>query len=280
MSYSLERARQEIGRNLRKLRTGSGLTGSQLAALLGWSQPKVSRLETGRQSPSSADIRAWSKACGEEGSAEEIIGRLGILESMYVEWRTQERSGMQGPQAEVQARDAATSSRRVYECTVVPGLLQTETYIRSVITKYARFRGISTGTEEAVKKRLQRQEILYDRRKNFRFLLLESVLRTRYTDQESMAEQLDRLAVVSTLANVSLGIIPFDQRVVFDPGHGFCIHDDKLVTVETLSAELRLTHPTEVEQYARAFDLCAQSARYGREARALLLRAIDSLTSK
>ena len=115
MSYSLERARQELGRNLRELRTGSGLTGAQLAALLGWSQPKVSRLETGRQSPSSADVRAWSKACGEEENAEEIVGRLGILETMYVEWQAQERSGMQGPQAEVQARDAVTNSRRVYE---------------------------------------------------------------------------------------------------------------------------------------------------------------------
>lgn len=277
MSYSLERARQEIGRHLRELRTGSGLTGSQLAALLGWSQPKVSRLETGRQSPSSADIRAWAKACGEEETAEEIVGRLGILESMYVEWRVQERSGMQGPQAEAHTRDTATRSRRVYECTVVPGLLQTEPYIRSVITKYAHFRGVSTGTEEAVTKRLQRQEILYDKRKKFRFLILESVLRTRYTDQESMVEQIDRIAMVSTLANVSLGIIPFDQCVVFEPGHGFCVHDDRLVTVETLSAELRLTHPTEVAQYARAFDLCSRAARFGREARALLLRAIDSL---
>ncbi|WP_067604488.1 helix-turn-helix domain-containing protein [Nocardiopsis listeri] len=280
MSYSLERARQEIGRNLRELRTGSGLTGSRLAALLGWSQPKVSRLETGRQCPSSADIRAWARVCGEEGAAEEIIGRLGTLESMYVEWRIQERSGMQGPQAEVHSRDTTTRSRRVYECTIVPGLLQTEPYIRSVITKYARFRGVSTGTEEAVKKRLQRQEILYDRRKSFRFLILESVLHTRYIDQESMAEQLDRLAVVSTLANVSLGIIPFDQCVAFEPGHGFCLHDDRLVTVETLSAELRLTHPTEVAQYTRAFDLCSRSARFGRQARALLLRAIDSLPSE
>jgi transcriptional regulator with XRE-family HTH domain len=278
VSYSLERVRQELGRNLRELRTGSNLTGAQLAALLGWSQPKVSRLETGRQTPSSADVRAWAQACGREETAEDIVGRLSVLESMYVEWRVQERSGMQGPQAEVHTRDATIRSRRVYESTVVPGLLQTEPYIRSVITKYARFRGVSTGVEEAVRKRLQRQEILYDKRRKFRFLISESVLHTRYTDPESMVEQLDRLTTVSTLTNVSLGIIPFDQIVVFDPGHGFCVHDDELVTVETLLAELRLTHPTEVEQYVHAFDLCSQAARYGRQARALLLRAIDALT--
>ena len=187
---------------------------------------------------------------------------------------------MQGPQNEVRSRDWETKNRRIYECTVVPGILQTEPYIRAVIDRYAHFRGVSIGVEEAVHKRLQRQEALYSKRKSFRFLLTEGVLHTRYTDRDAMVEQLDRLTSVSALSNVSLGIIPFDQRVVFDPGHGFWIHDDRLVTVETLSAELRLTHPTEVEQYTRAFDLCAQGAKYGKEARSLILRAIDSLSGE
>ncbi|GAB3727510.1 helix-turn-helix domain-containing protein [Nocardiopsis nanhaiensis] len=138
MSYSLERARHEIGRSLRELRTGAGLTGSQLAASLGWSQPKVSRLETGRQTPTCADVHAWAAACGQARAAEEIVARLRVLETMYVEWRVQERAGMQGPQNEVLSRDSGTRSRRVYECTVVPGILQTEAYIRAVLTRYAR----------------------------------------------------------------------------------------------------------------------------------------------
>ncbi|GHC90803.1 transcriptional regulator [Nocardiopsis terrae] len=280
MSYSLERARHEIGRSLRELRTGAGLTGAQLAELVGWSQPKVSRLETGRQTPTSADVQAWAGACGRERAAEEIVDRLRVLESMYVEWRLQERSGMQGPQNEVLGRDSEARERRVYECTVIPGILQTEPYIRAVLDRYASFRGVSIGVDEAVRKRLQRQETLYSRRKRFRFLLTEGVLHTRYTDRDAMVEQLDRLTSVSALSNVSLGIIPFDQRVVFDPGHGFWIHDDRLVTVETLSAELRLTHPSEVEQYVRAFDLCARAARYGQEARSLILRAIDALNGE
>lgn len=278
MSYSLERARSEIGRNLRELRTGAGLTGSQLAKSVGWSQPKVSRLETGRQIPTSADVQVWADACGRSRAAEEIMDRLRVLESMYVEWRVQQRSGMQRPQNEVRNRDSETRDRRVYECTVVPGILQTESYIRAVINRYASFRGVTIGVEEAVHKRLQRQEILYSKRKRFRFLITEAVLHIRYTDRDAMVEQLDRLTSVSTLSNVSLGIIPFGRRVVFDPGHGFWIHDDRLVTVETLSAELRLTHPTEVEQYVRAFDLCARGADYGQEARSLILRAIDSLS--
>ena len=100
MSYSLERARHEIGRSLRELRTGAGLTGAQLAESVGWSQPKVSRLETGRQTPTSAEVRAWADACGQGKAAEEIVDRLRVLESMYVEWRMQTRVGMQEPQAE------------------------------------------------------------------------------------------------------------------------------------------------------------------------------------
>lgn len=221
MSHSLERARHEIGRNLRELRTGAGLTGSQLAALLGWSQPKVSRVETGRQTPTGKDVQAWAGACGQKDTAGEILDRLRVLETMYVEWRVQERGGMQGPQAEVRARDSEARDRRVYECTVIPGILQTEPYIRAVITRYASFRGVSIGVEEAVRKRLQRQDLLYDKRRRFRFLITEAVLHARYTDREAMVEQLDRLTSVSALSNVSLGIVPFDQRVLFDPGHGF-----------------------------------------------------------
>ncbi|MFD6096839.1 helix-turn-helix domain-containing protein [Nocardiopsis flavescens] len=277
MSHPLEHSRREIGRNLRELRTDAGLTGAQLASLLGWSQPKISRLETGRQKPTGEDVRIWAQACGRHEAVEPISERLRALESMYVEWRTQEHSGMQGPQAEVQARDTESSLRRVYECTIIPGILQTEPYARAVLSRYAAFRGVTSGIEDAITKRIQRQKALYDKRKRFQFLISEAALLLRYLSPEEMVNQLDRLISASSLSNVTLGIVPIGQRVSFDPGHGFWIHDDHLVTVEILSAELRLTRRDEVEQYIRAFDLCARSAQHGREARSLLLRAIDTL---
>lgn len=279
MTHPLERSRREIGRNLRELRTDAGLTGAQLASLLGWSQPKVSRLETGRQKPTGEDVKVWAQACGRHEAVEPISDRLRALESMYVEWQIQERSGMQGPQAEVHARDTGSSIRRVYECTIIPGILQTEPYARAVLTRYATFRGVSSGIEDAVTKRLQRQQSLYDKRKNFHFIISESTLLARYLEPDEMLDQLDRLVSVSSLSNISLGIVPVSQKISFDPGHGFWIHDDRLVTVEILSAELRLTLPAEVEQYIRAFELCSRAARHGRDARTLLLRAIDSLSS-
>ena len=50
--------------------------------------------------------------------------------------------------------------------------------------------------------------------------------------------------------------------------------DDRLVLVETYSAELSVTQPREIEMYAKAFALLQQSAVYGTAVRELVLRAI------
>lgn len=50
--------------------------------------------------------------------------------------------------------------------------------------------------------------------------------------------------------------------------------DDKLVLVETYSAEFSVTQPREIELYTKAFALLKQSAVYGSAVRYLILTAI------
>ena len=69
-------------------------------------------------------------------------------------------------------------------------------------------------------------------------------------------------------------------RYEIGPWHGFWIHDDDLVTVETYSAELNLAQPQEIEVYRAVFDQLAAVASYGTEARAILLRVIDDLAGR
>jgi len=51
--------------------------------------------------------------------------------------------------------------------------------------------------------------------------------------------------------------------------------DDKSVMVETLSAELSVTQPREIELYRKAFALHRCSAVYGQAARDLILNSIE-----
>jgi hypothetical protein len=57
----------------------------------------------------------------------------------------------------------------------------------------------------------------------------------------------------------------------------FYVHDDVQAVVETLTAEIRVTQPREIADYAKAFTALAGMAVYGDAARALIHAAIDSL---
>jgi hypothetical protein len=94
-----------------------------------------------------------------------------------------------------------------------------------------------------------------------------------------MLGQLDRLISLAALPNVRLGIIPFDAPYVVAPAHGFWIMDDDRVMVETFSAELNLAQPQEIELYGQIFESLAESASYGRAARALITEVVDRLVT-
>ncbi|GGT29383.1 hypothetical protein GCM10010207_31560 [Streptomyces atratus] len=56
------------------------------------------------------------------------------------------------------------------------------------------------------------------------------------------------------------------------------VYDDALVSVELVSAQVRITQPSEIALYVKAFEQMRQTAVYGAEARALIVKAIDALT--
>ena len=124
--------------------------------------------------------------------------------------------------------------------TTVPGLFQTAEYARARFEEAVRVHGLPSDVEEAVRARLRRQDVLYRPDKRFRFVVTEAALRFRLCPDEAMLAQLERLVALSAMRNVELGIVGFDAKYVVSPRHGFWIHDDDLVTVETHSAGLNL----------------------------------------
>ncbi|MDA8371980.1 MAG: helix-turn-helix transcriptional regulator [Nocardiopsaceae bacterium] len=277
MTYSIDRARHDLGRRLRELRNSAGLTGTQLAERLAWSQPKVSKIETGRQTPSVAEVTAWAQACGNTGTAADLISRLNALESMWVEWKRQLHGGLDGIQSRLASDEERVRLFRVFEPMIIPGLLQTPGYAHAVLESVNRKNGSASSVGDAVEQRMRRQGVLYRRDKRFRFLVSEAAVCHRRGDRGVMMGQIDRLITASGLPNVSLGIIPFDASPPYLPLHGFWIQDDASVIIETISAELTLTHQSEVEQYLHVFQMASSGARFNGEARATLKRAAENV---
>ncbi|MGW3836180.1 helix-turn-helix domain-containing protein [Streptomyces microflavus] len=113
-SARVQEARDRIAIRLRGLRSDAGLTGQQLAELAGWQGSKVSRLQSGRSQPSDEDIRAWCRACGAEGEAENLIAASRQAHHMYTEWRRVQGRGLRGVQEARTPRYERTKVIRVY----------------------------------------------------------------------------------------------------------------------------------------------------------------------
>ncbi len=277
---SLHEARLALGKRLRERRRQAELSGRELAEALAWPPSKVSKLENGRQSPTDDDIRVWAQATGSDDDTEGLLAALHTLEVQNIEWQRQLRGGLRSHQNELVALDEATRLFRAFECTYVPGLLQTADYARARFEQSVAVLKVAGDIGEAVQTRLRRQEILYRQDKRFHFVLAESALRYRLCPPEVMLGQLDRLISLSGLPNMKFGIVGFTTPYKVAPAHGFWLLDEERVMVETYSAELNLAGPQEIELYRSIFDTMAAAASYGRQAREIIKRVIDDLSGE
>ncbi|MFD9394792.1 helix-turn-helix domain-containing protein [Streptomyces sp. NPDC060000] len=277
-SSSAQAARERVAQRLRELRADAGLTGSELAIRCGWTHPKTSRIENARTPPSPQDIRAWTRACRAEDQAEDLIAQSRNAESQYVEWRRRVRAGLKQLQDSYVDLYRATNHFRIYSPTLVPGLLQTEGYTRALLHANARLLDIPDDSGKAAAARLDRSKIIHEPGRRFVMLIEEGVLTYQLGDAAAMAAQLGYLLTAGALPAVSLGIIPNSARErLLWPQELFHVYDDTLVSIELLTARVRITEPSEIALYFRAFEELQSMAVYGAAARTLILKAIEAL---
>lgn len=276
-SSSAQAAREAVAARLRELMQDAGLKGNELAVRCGWNAAKTSRIINAKTPPSDSDIRLWCAACGAAEQAADLIATNRAVESMYLEWRRLQRDGMRKVQEDFYALHEQARLCRTYVSNVVPGFLQTAPYITALLRSITRFQGTPDDVAEAVTARIARSRFLYEGGHRFAVVMEEAVLRHRIGSPEEMAGQLRHLLTVMPLASVSVGIIPFGAERTVWPLEAFYLYDDQRAVVETLTAEINVTQPREIADYARAFADLSRMAVYGDEATARINAAIDSL---
>ncbi|MFE2838331.1 helix-turn-helix domain-containing protein [Streptomyces mirabilis] len=278
-SSSAQAAREVVARRLRDLRKSAGLTVTELAGQCGWHHAKTSRIENARTAPSATDIRLWCRASGAQDQADDLIAQSLHAESMYTEWRHQVRSGLKQLQDSAVQFFHDTRLFRVYSSSLVPGLLQTEGYAAGVLGISARFRDLPVDdSADAARARVERSRVIHEPGHRFVLLVEEAALRYQLGDSDAMAAQLGYLLTAGALPQVSLGVIPMAlQQRAHWPRETFHIYDDSLVSVELVSARVKITQPSEIVLYLKAFEQLHGMAVYGAGARALILKAIEAL---
>ncbi|MCU4747157.1 MULTISPECIES: helix-turn-helix domain-containing protein [Streptomyces] len=278
LSSSVQSARKAVASQLRELRTDAGLSGQALALRAGWYKSKVSRLENAVTPPSADDIRTWCRACAAEEQTTDLIAAARSADDMYVEWRRLQRTGLRQLQESYLPLYDRTRVFRTYCSNVVPGVLQTHAYATALLRSISAFHNTPDDVEAAVEARLSRSARV-TRQGNHRLALLleESVLRHQVGDAETMAGQLAYLLSAMAFPSISLGVIPFSAERRMWVIETFTVYDEEQAETELLAARVKVTAPTEVRQYLRAFAEFSRLAVHGAKARALITAAIDSI---
>lgn len=272
--------RLTLAERLFRMRKNAGLTGDQLAAELGWGatgRTKVSKIENGRQVPTPEEIQRWTLAAGHPEQAEELFDLLADMQTVHTRWRRRLKGGQTSIQEDIELRTRAATRFRNAEILLIPGLLQTSGYARSIITQVSAVYG-TTDIDAAVQARMRRQDVLYDSGKFFEFIITEAALRLLPCPPQVMLGQLDRLLSLG-LDNVTLGIIPFGAALPLVPFNSFLLLDDDL-TVETWAGKDQESGGEKSALYHRIFEMLMAEALTGDQARQLITGVAEELRGR
>lgn len=270
-----------LGNRLRELRATTGLSGNRFAVeRIGWTQSKVSRLETGKQIPTDVDLDAWVEATG--ATPEQVEGLRELIAAARIEYATwhdiaarSSEGGLAGRQAEYAAEESEATRLAEYQPGMIPGIVQTAAYAREVLMLPGGplSAGASVADVEAlIGQRVRRQAVLYQPGRLIQVVIGEAALYATPGRRETMVEQLHRLIDFAGLGSVEVAVLPMAKLPVM-PLTSFAIRDADSVLVETLTGEYRLSEPSDVAVYQQVFDLLCGAAASGAAAVALIRRA-------
>ena len=256
--------RDELSRLLRQLRKDAELSGVQAGKLAGISQSKISRFEAGIYVPSLEEIKTLARIYDAPGDTRRrLVELVADLQQETTPARVVLSRGAASFQARVGRIERASQQIRTFSPTVVPGLLQTETYARAIFAA-GDLLGASVGDVDAVvRERLNRQEVLEEPGRSLTLLMSEGALCWQAHSPEVMIEQLERLAQLTKSPLVRVGVIPWTVPVRVFPLHGFDLYDRRAVMVGTETATALMTEPADVQAYDRLFVELEKLAVFG-----------------
>ena len=281
--------RRQLGSYLRDLRNAAGLTVKDAARGLEWSEAKMWRIETGQTSLRSLDVEAMCRIYGARSDMTSALMGLAKETKARGWWQAYGDAVPEWFDLYV-GLEAAASRLLLYGQELVPGLLQTEDYARTLIV------ADNPGVDDAeidrrVRLRMARQALVGRSidPPALQVALNESVLRWPVGGATVMAAQLDRLAAASDLPNVSLRVVPFSAG--FHPGMlsgSFNIlrfplngngadSEPPTVYAELYTGALYLDKPQEIDRYSDAFTGIWQHALDEPSSRELIRQAAEAL---
>jgi transcriptional regulator with XRE-family HTH domain len=281
-------SRRRLGAELRRLRTNAGLTLDEVAEKMTCSTSKISRLETGKGIPKIPDVRELMRIYGVASDTEQdMLVRLvhdgreqGWWES-YTHGLPHERHVL-GTPGRYPSLEADASTVRAFDLTLVHGLLQTEDYMRSVISSVLPQYPPQV-IDQLVALRLRRQEALTrtDRPPVELVVVIdEAVLQRPIGGAAVMAAQLGRLLDMAALPSVTVRILAFAVGLLRAHAGHFVLLDippelgPDIVYLEGHAGDSYLESESDVDMYEDVFSEALQHSLSPGASRELISRYV------
>jgi transcriptional regulator with XRE-family HTH domain len=278
-------ARRRLGAELRRLRTKSGLTLDQVADQMTCSTSKISRLETGKGIPKAPDVRELMRIYKVTSDEErDLLLRL-VHEGREHGWWERLTEGVHPERFFLDAPDRYTSLESAasgvssFEPAVLHGLLQTPEYTRALMSVVLPHHEVHE-IDRLVELRQQRQLALVERDPplHLHAVIDEAVLHRGVGTPAVMTAQLRAIVEHSTLPNVTVQVMPFEQGfhrahvgsfviIAFPPEAG-----SDVVFIEGHGRDTYLEGASDVDVYKDVFRDVVDRAHDPQTSRALIAR--------
>lgn len=273
--------RRRLGHELRRLRETAQRTHVDLATLLDCSQAKVSKIESGQLGMRTVELRAVLEYLDVPTEEWEPLLTLAKESNQRGLWRKND-DVVTTKFATYVALEAEAVDIRMYQTEVVPGLLQTEEYARTV-NQATRWReGIDLDRDTEV--RMERQGRVLTGELKLWVILNEAAIRRVVGGEQVMRGQLQHLLELGHQPHITLQVLPFSSGAhpaMTGPFEIARFADRKLdpdvVYLENQTGGLFMEDPAESSRYNLTFEsLIGHAYDPGRSAK-LIGRVIDEL---
>jgi transcriptional regulator with XRE-family HTH domain len=161
-----------LGQRLRALRKAKGVTGRELATMIGYSQSGISKIEKGVLRPTVELVEAICKALKVPGHEKRLLlEKTRLFLDEFNKWSIRTFDSVAESQKIVQVQESRAKLIRGYSMQVVFGLLQTREYMLSVFHALNQWDEVEIA--RAVTARIRRQEAVRNSDKRFQYILDE-----------------------------------------------------------------------------------------------------------
>lgn len=249
-----------LGRQLRRFREAAGVTSEDAGYRIRASRSKISRMEKGRVGFKERDVADLLTLYGvtDSETRSSVLSLVGLAGASG--WWSRYDEVLPDWFEPYLGLESAASLIRCFELQFVPGLFQTADYARAVVL-LGPTAVPGEDTDRTVALRLKRQDLLSrPRAPRIWAVVDEGVLRRPIGGRAVMRDQLNRLAEIADLPNVTLQVVPFGRGGHAAAGGSFSMlrFDEAdvpdMVYLEHLSSAVYLDKREDVDLYAGVMD--------------------------